>query len=273
MGARILDRGSRRPDAHRPCPVCGPSRRHPANKVRKVLGVWRDEDGGERTWCIRCGNGSTGQVGTEREEWAAQNARDRAGLANWLWRRSQPIEGTLGELYFRQGRAIQCRLPATVRYLPGCGQYSHAVISAFGRVQERASGLLSISGKVSAVHLTILSGDGLSRLSKRMIGAVAGQPIVLAPMNDALGLAICEGIEDALSVHEATGLGAWAAGAATFLPKLADAVPDYCDRVSIVTDPDAQGLKMARRLSDRLQHRDFNAELRSLGVTPCMRAV
>ena len=34
-----------------------------------------------------------------------------------------------------------------------------------------------------------------------------GLPIVVAPVNDSLGLAITEGIEDALSVHEATGFG------------------------------------------------------------------
>ena len=48
---------------------------------------------------------------------------------------------------------------------------------------------------------------------------------MLAPMNDLLGLAITEGVEDALSIHAATGLGAWAAGAASRLPALADAVP------------------------------------------------
>ena len=48
-----------------------------------------------------------------------------------------------------------------------------------------------------------------------MIGRSTGAPIVLAPLTDALGLAITEGIEDALSVHEATGLGVWAAGSAS----------------------------------------------------------
>lgn len=41
-----------------------------------------------------------------------------------------------------------------------------------------------------------------------MIGRSKGAPIVLAPLNDLLGLIVTEGIEDALSAHQATGLGA-----------------------------------------------------------------
>ena len=48
-----------------------------------------------------------------------------------------------------------------------------------------------------------------------MIGRSSGSPIVLAPANDLLGLVISEGIEDALSLHEASGCGAWAAGSAS----------------------------------------------------------
>jgi hypothetical protein len=43
-----------------------------------------------------------------------------------------------------------------------------------------------------------------------MIGRSIGFPIVLAPVNDGLGLSITEGIEDALSLHQATGLPQWA---------------------------------------------------------------
>ena len=72
------------------------------------------------------------------------------------------------------------------------------------------------------MHLTKIKPDGSGKadieLQKIMIGRSKGTPIVLAPMNDALGLVITEGIEDALSMHAATGLGAWAAGAASRLP-------------------------------------------------------
>jgi hypothetical protein len=81
-----------------------------------------------------------------------------------------------------------------------------------------------------------------------MIGRSVGFPIVVAPVNDLLGLSIAEGIEDALSLHEATGLGAWAAGSANRLPALADRIPSYVEIVSIAADDDDVGLKYADEL-------------------------
>ena len=61
------------------------------------------------------------------------------------------------------------------------------------------------------VHITRLAADGSGKAGtdrdKFMRGLARGSPIVLAPPNDLLGLAITEGIEDALSVYAATGLG------------------------------------------------------------------
>jgi len=74
-----------------------------------------------------------------------------------------------------------------------------------------------------------------------MIGRPNGSPICIAPPNDLLGLAISEGIEDALSVHQATGLGAWAAGSASFLPKLSEVVPSYIETVTIYATGQVHG--------------------------------
>ena len=88
-------------------------------------------------------------------------------------------------------------------------------------------------------------------------------------MNDLLGLAICEGIEDALSIHEATGLGAWATGTASRLPAVADAVPDYTDCVTIFADADKAGQENAAKLAARLNARGIFAEvLPSSGAAP-----
>ena len=85
-----------------------------------------------------------------------------------------------------------------------------------------------------------------------MIGRSAGSPIVLAPTNDLLGIAVTEGIEDGLSVHLATGLGVWAAGSASRLPALADAIPSYVECVTILVDDDKAGRRYARELAARL---------------------
>ena len=84
---------------------------------------------------------------------------------------------------------------------------------------------------------------------------------MLAPMNDLLGLAIAEGIEDALSMHQATGLGAWAAGSANRMPALADAVPSYCDCVTILADANEAGERNSALLAERLEARGIHAEV------------
>jgi hypothetical protein len=98
-----------------------------------------------------------------------------------------------------------------------------------------------------------------------MIGAPRGHPIVLAPPGDLCGLAITEGIEDALSVHEATGLGVWAAGAASLMPSLAAAVPEWIECVTIMVDDDDAGRSNADTLAGRLDRRGFDVRLVVLG--------
>ena len=97
-----------------------------------------------------------------------------------------------------------------------------------------------------------------------MIGRSSGSPIVLAPANDLLGLVISEGIEDALSLHEALGCGAWAAGSASRLPSLAEVVPDYIDCVTIVADADEAGLSNAKKLAHALGERGLYVEVKTL---------
>ena len=134
------------------------------------------------------------------------------------------------------------------------------MIAAFGMAHETTPGDLEIEEKdISGVHITSLKPDGSgkagSHRDKIMIGKSAGVPIVLAPPNDLLGLAICEGIEDALSVHEATGLGVWAAGSASRMPSLAAAIPDYIECVTIIADDDDAGRTHANKLAAALAGR------------------
>ena len=46
---------------------------------------------------------------------------------------------------------------------------------------------------------------------------------------------------DGLTAHQATGLGAWAAGAARFMAKLAAAVPDFVEAITIFAHADQAG--------------------------------
>ena len=114
------------------------------------------------------------------------------------------------------------------------------------------------------MHLVKLTGDGSDRLrddkAKISVGTPNGRPIVLAPANDLLGLAICEGIEDALTAHCATGLGAWASASAPHMPTLAATVPAYVEAVTIFAHNDG-GLQHAKQLADRLRVKGIEVTL------------
>jgi hypothetical protein len=182
-----------------------------------------------------------------------------------LWRRGKPVPNTAVERYLRLARGYRASIPGTIRFLPASQGFAPAMIAAIGIADEIEPGILSIPDHaIRGVHITALLSDGSGKAGtdrdKIMIGKSIGSPIVLAPP-DGLGLAITEGIEDALSVHEATGLGAWAAGSASRMPPLADVVPDYIECVTIVADADEVGKTNAKKLADALAQRSCETRL------------
>jgi hypothetical protein len=207
---------------------------------------------------------------SEREPAAAPAPRpapkpepDRTGIARFLWSQRQPIAGTPAERYLREVRGITCELPPTLAYLPARGEHGHAMVSAFAYADESEPGVLQVdTRRVMAVHLTKLDADA-RKVEKIIVGSPRGAPIVLAPMNDLLGLVITEGIEEGLSMFEATGCGVWAAGSASLMGGLGDAVPDWVDCCTVVTDvADAKkaGLRGSSTLVERLLERGVIAE-------------
>ena len=115
------------------------------------------------------------------------------------------------------------------------------------------------------MQLTYLASDGSGKApispAKRSIGREHSHPITLAPLNDGLGLVIAEGIEDALSLHIETGLGAWASGGASRMPGLAAHVPAYTDFVTIAADANDAGRRGAEGLRDGLKARGIANEI------------
>jgi hypothetical protein len=186
--------------------------------------------------------------------------REQHRRAAWLWQQREPLAGSIAETYLRKVRSIEGPPPPTLAFSPPTKPEHHpALIAAYGIPEEPEPGILAEPRNVEAVHLILLKPDGSGKAgvnrNKISIGAHAGLPIVLAPPNDLLGLAVAEGIEDALCVHAATRLGAWAAGGAIFMPNLADAVPGFIDWFSIIADGDETGhvnsLELLRRLTER----------------------
>jgi hypothetical protein len=260
-----------------PCPLCSPFRRHRNQRIR-VLRTWRVEPGFASFHCCHCGaagyahdRGATppdpARLATARAEAAARDRAhkaDRLGKARWLWSTAIGLADTIGERYLRDARGYRGPIPGTLRFLPARGDYAPAMVAAFGIPREVEPGVIAIAADaITGVHLTRLLPDGSDRergdKAKIMVAHSTGSPIVLAPAGDMLGIIITEGIECALSAHEATGLGAWAAGAASRLPAIAEAVPPYMDCVTVIADDDGDGRKFAGELARGIHARGIEA--------------
>jgi hypothetical protein len=264
------------------CPVCGPKRSRPRKAKLRVLKIWVKPDFASYA-CGHCQisgyairDGAARLDHQQRARLKAEAAADSEGYgrrqrdkARWLYSISRPWSGTLVETYLRS-RCVNGPLPATIRFLSPrkAGQHP-AMIVPYGIPDEPEPGVLSIAATaISAAHLTFLRPDGKGKAEvaddepeKITVGSPGGMPLVLAPVNDLLGLAITEGVEDSLSAHEATGLGAWAAGCASFMPALADIVPNYIDSTTILADDDDDGRRHAGELARRLRARKLEVRL------------
>ena len=266
-----------------PCPKCGGRDRFSINAVRglfncrgcgiggdtvdlirHVLGLDFREAlefvGGDATFCEPLRRPDERQRGSD-----CITSDDNREKALALWRRRRPLEGSLAEVYLRQMRGYSGAIPATLGFLPATGNHPPAMIAAYALASEPEPGALSVNDvDLRAVHLTKLSPTG-EKVAKITLGrGAAGVPIVVAPPNDLLGLAVCEGIEYALSVHLATGLGVWAAGSAPFMPALADAVPSYIEHVTIIADDDHAGQRGSQGLALLLAARRIATAVKTL---------
>jgi hypothetical protein len=267
-----------------PCPECGPLKRSARNQRKPVLRVWQIEEGFASFHCARCGIGgytsdrskSTPPDPVKLALARAKAAeRDRAlkgeqlSKARWLWSLHKPPIGSVVEVYLRSARGYDGPLPETLGFLPARGDHPPAMIAAFGFAHETEPGVIAIAdAAVTGVHLTRLATDGSGKAvfedpdepTKIMLGHSAGSPIVLAPLNDLLGLAVVEGIEDGLSAYQISGVGVWVAGAASRMPALADAIPLNTDWLTVLADDDADGRRHAQELVKRARARGIAAE-------------
>lgn len=266
------------------CPLCGPEKRSPPNRVRRVLRVWYVSPGFISFVCARCGEVGfvrdwdapkinevmRARVSSELEQHREAGAAERLRKALALWRARQPLRGTIAEKYLREARAYNGALPPTLGFLPARDGYPPAMIAAFGISDEPEPGVMTLPEPIiKGVHLTRLAPNGSDRdrseKAKIMIGRSKGWPIVLSPPTDGLGLAIAEGIESSLSAFEATGLCTWAAGSASRLLALADAIPNWVESVTILADDDVDGSRHAVSLAQAVKERGLEVRFRVFG--------
>jgi hypothetical protein len=264
-----------------PCPRCGGTDRFAINLKKQVFHCRGCKIGGDVIELVRtldqCSfpeavellsgdrirQQASQPIANKQQQTIEQYEAEQHRKAEWLWSQRKPISGTIAERYLR-ARGITCGLPATLGFLPSRKpEHRPAMITAFGLIDEPEPSIIGEPRKVMSVHLTLLKSDGTGKANvekpKLVVGAPGNLPIVLAPVNDLLGLAVTEGIEDALTAYAATGLGAWVAGSAGRMPKLADVIPGHVECVTIYAHNDDNehqaGQRVARELAEALHRR------------------
>ena len=162
---------------------------------------WRDvkdtlrREGLLPEWCP----GAEQQPKTRGSSHRQGEKNEHVAAAREIWRRAQPIAGTVGELYLRR-RGISIAPPPTLRYLPGLEHRSSGQL-----LPALIAGVQQLDGCVSGVHRIFLRADGRGvapvTSPKMMLGRVGGGAVRLAPAASRLGIA--EGIENGLSIAQA----------------------------------------------------------------------
>ncbi|MGV7215142.1 DUF7146 domain-containing protein [Bradyrhizobium sp. UFLA05-112] len=219
---------------------------------------------------------------------SAKLARSRASVgspkaARRLFAISQPVAGTLGEVYLRNRGILASRDDRALRFYPRC--YYRPDSDAPTEIWPALiSGVTDLDGRITGVHRTWLDPDGFDvvRLGKapidtprRAMGDLLGNAVRFGTADDVLVAG--EGIETMLSLRRATpALPAAAALSANHVAALL--LPLQLRRLYIARDRDAAGdfalAALAKRaldagieaipLSPRLG--DFNEDLLTFGI-------
>lgn len=116
----------------------------------------------------------------------------------------------------------------------------------------------TLDGEIGSLHRTYLAEDGMSKadvenpkqLTSKCIDSLSGCAIPLFPA-DGDALAVAEGIETALAVHEMTGLPVWSCVTAQLLEAVV--IPPNVKRLHVFADLDGSG--RGQEASDALVRR------------------
>ena len=244
------------------CPLCGPGRRSPANRKRRVLRIWHTERGFASYYCARCrergwarenqviaasrSRGVREQTGLRplaqlaRHRTADLDNEKRSKVALAIWQSSTPAQGTPVETYFAS-REIHLTPPDALRFHAGLKHRSGGIWPAMVALVTRG-----VDDVPLAIHRTFLARDGSGKApvdpQKMMLGPCHGGAVRLAPAGDVL--MVGEGIETSLAAMQARPLPAWAALSTSGLLTLN--LPPYVHEVIVLADGDEAGKAAAR---------------------------
>jgi phage/plasmid primase-like uncharacterized protein len=165
-----------------------------------------------------------------------------AAYARSLWRKSHLIEGTIAERYLRRRGIELSPLPPALRF-------TRLRSSEIGEAFEFSAlivGIQAPDGSFGGVQVRFLSEDGngdapFLQSPRKTFGTIAGGAVRVGQPESVL--VIAEGIENAISVQQATAIPAWASLGASNLPCVV--VPSQVRTIIIAADADAAGIRAA----------------------------
>jgi hypothetical protein len=222
------------------CPLCGPDRRDPRNRIRKVLRVWRETPTFAGYACARCGaKGGVRAIHPSYEDRADRHVCRQAHprempvsdpvterkrrLATTAWDEAGELIGTPGSAYLERRGIDIAELPQRIsdalRWHPRCPWQ----LDQAGNVASRRPAIVAlftdiITGAPRGIHRIAPIGDSRED-EKRMLGPCRGCVIRLWPDDEVtMAVTLGEGIVTTLFAatrvaHRHTILvPAWAAG-------------------------------------------------------------
>jgi hypothetical protein len=177
----------------------------------------------------------------EQHETGAQSVKtkrqQRIENAAWIWRNSSPAADTLIETYLGSRLLLCSPLPPTLRLTRGARPpKSTQTYPAMTALVE------TFKDGPAAVHLTAVDPVNaairpLIDPRKWSIGPIKGGCVRLAPAGPVL--AVAEGIEDALTFTQSTGIPAWAAISADGIRHFEPPPRPITETVILIEDQDA----------------------------------
>ena len=178
---------------------------------------------------------------------AAVSVNENKERALKIWKQAKPLAGTLAERYLQEHRGITLNpLPPSLRFHPrlyhkDSEQHFPALVTAI-QAPDKA---------ITAVHRIFLDPTTAAKANvqnpKLTLGSMNGGAVRLAAAGETLIL--CEGLEDGLTLLQATGLPTWATLGTAGLVNVH--IPDTVQEIIIAADSDPAGQKAALAAAER----------------------
>jgi putative DNA primase/helicase len=187
------------------------------------------------------------RIRRERREWELAERYRKMEFCRALWNRATAATNSAAHAYLRSRSIAAATLPNSLRYLA-------ATPRGYKKLETAPAMLALVSdadGAPSGLHITFLKKDG--HAGRIMVGSIMGGAVRLYEARDQL--AVCEGIETALSYASLKSAPTWAvlstSGLSNFRPPLSvDSLTLAIDRDDISSaHPRGAALEIAEKLS------------------------